>query len=317
LFTDGLGAFWGEMKKTPKGMFERLNWLQVENEMLGLHESSHLKGHVKYAPEGLMNRAWMRDANLATLGKSNHFSELQVIKEIVDRKKAYELGLKVGDVVSMTHTGSREVGFHVGNRWMDRAREEYPKDQKYNKNKTFALEGELAYEYLTAMHTAAHYATANRALIAECVRQRAFEVYGATDNRLIVDVPHNICLKEDIGNVHRKGATPAHEGSLLLIPGSMGTDSYLVSGLGSEKWLKSASHGAGRSFSRNQISFKGKKDSSLLGLEGVECITLKEERKIEEAPGAYKEIGPIISSQTEEGNIAVVAIFSPLVTFKA
>ena len=65
------------------------------------------------------------------------------------------------------------------------------------------------------------------------------------------------------------------------------------------------------------MSFKGKKDKDLLKLDGVECITLKEERKIEEAPGAYKEIGPVINSQVEEGLVNVVAIFYPLVTFKA
>jgi tRNA-splicing ligase RtcB len=61
----------------------------------------------------------------------------------------------------------------------------------------------------------------------------------------------------------------------------MGDDSYLLSGLGNEKWVRSASHGAGRNISRNEMSFKGKKDKDLLRLDGVECITLKEERKIE------------------------------------
>jgi tRNA-splicing ligase RtcB len=65
------------------------------------------------------------------------------------------------------------------------------------------------------------------------------------------------------------------------------------------------------------MTFKGKKNQNLLGLDGVECITLKEERKIEEAPGAYKEIGPVIQSQVEEKTVEVVAVFSPLVTFKA
>jgi len=219
--------------------------------------------------------------------------------------------------MGMVHTGSRDVGFYVGNRWMDKAQAEYPKTLKYPENKTFALEGELANEYLIAMQTASHYATTNRALISELIRSRTKQIWGKEYNHLITDVPHNIIIKEDIGNVHRKGSTPAYEGDLLLIPGSMGDDSYLLSGLGNQKWLKSASHGAGRSMSRNEMSFKGKKDSNLLRLEGVECITLKEERKIEEAPGAYKEIGPIIQSQVEEGLVNVIAIFSPLVTFKA
>lgn len=317
MFSGGLGDFWEEMKKTPKGMFEKIDYNQVMSELDKLHSSAFTKGNTMYAPENLMNREWMRDPSLATLGSSNHFLEFQVVKEIVDRKKAYELGLKVGQVMCMIHTGSRDVGFYVGGHWMEQARKAFPKDQKFPNNKAFALEGELAGEYLQAMTTAAHYATTNRALIAEIIRQRIIQVYNKYDNHLVIDVPHNIVIQEDIGNVHRKGATPAYEGQLLLIPGSMGHDSYLLNGLGNEKWLKSASHGAGRSLSRNQMSFKGKKDKNALGLEGVECITLKEERKIEEAPGAYKEIGPVINSQVEEKTVDVVAVFSPIMTFKA
>lgn len=318
MFKYGLPGFWDEIKKTPKGIFSQIDFLKVEDEVYKLHSSSLLLGDTKYAPENLMNRDWMRDPNLATLGGGNHFFELQVVKEIVDRKKAYELGIKVGDVMGMVHTGSRDVGYYVGNRWVDRAKQAYPKNIKHPENKIFALEGALAHEYLLAMQSASHYATTNRALICEIVRQRSFQLWGADiNNNLITDVPHNIVIKEEIGNVHRKGATPAYKNELLLIPGSMGDDSYLLSGMGSEKWLQSASHGAGRNISRNEISFKGKKNKDFLRLEGVECITLKEERKIEEAPGAYKDIGPVIQSQVEEGLLNVIAIFSPLVTFKA
>ena len=317
MFKYGLSGFWDEMRKTPKGIFANIDYNKVEEEIYRLHGSAFVLGDTKYAPENLMNREWMRDPNLGTLGSGNHFSEFQVVKEIVDRKKAYELGIKVGDVMNMVHTGSRDVGFYVGSRWSDRAKSAYPKNIKQPENKVFALEGELAQEYLVAMQTASHYATTNRALISEIVRQRAIQVFGKDSNHLITDVPHNIVIKEEIGNVHRKGATPAYKDELLLIPGSMGDDSYLLSGLGNEKWVRSASHGAGRNISRNEMSFKGKKDKDLLRLDGVECITLKEERKIEEAPGAYKEIGPVINSQVEEGLVNVVAIFSPLVTFKA
>ncbi|MEG1349931.1 MAG: RtcB family protein, partial [Hafnia sp.] len=164
----------------------------------------------------------------------------------------------------------------------------------------------------------AHYADANRALIAEIVRQRTRQVFGPSlEASLIVDVPHNIVLREDGNNVHRKGATPAYAGQPLLIPGSMGHDSYLLNGLGNEKWMKSASHGAGRSMSRSEILFKSKKDRSILGLEGVQCITTKEERLVEEAPGAYKAIGAVIRSQVEEETVSVIARFSPILTFKA
>lgn len=317
LFQDGLGGFWTEMQKTPMGIFDKINYKQVFDELNNLHISAFETGNAKYAPENLMNREVMRDPSLGTIGSGNHFMEIQVVKEIVDRKKAYELGFKVGDVVAMVHTGSRDVGFYVGNRWMDRAKEAFPKGVKHPENKIYGLDGELAHEYIHAMHSASHYATANRALLAEVVRQRSIQVFGKNYNRLIVDVPHNIILKEKCGNVHRKGATPAYENQLLLIPGSMGAESYLLNGLGNDKWLQSASHGAGRSVSRNKMTFKGKKDPKMLGLEGVECITLKEERKIEEAPGAYKEIGPVIQSQVEEKTVEVIAVFYPLVTFKA
>lgn len=321
LFQDGLSAFWNEMskEKNHRGIFSKIDFKKVENELYKLHESAFISGNSKYAPEALTHRDWMRDPSFGTLGGGNHFCEFQVISQIKDKRKAFELGLKVGDVVYMIHTGSRDVGFFVGNRWMDKAKELYPAGIKHPKNKIYAIEDDFVEDYLQAMHSAAHYATANRAIIAEVIRQRINEVVvnAIADNDLITDVPHNIILKEKIGNVHRKGATPAYEGQLLLIPGSMGHDSYLLSGLGNDKWLQSASHGAGRNYSRNTISFKGKKDFSLLGLDGIECITLKEERMIEEAPAAYKEIGEVIRTQVEEEIVDPVAVFSPLLTFKA
>lgn len=320
LFDNGIGDFFEVMEKSKKeGIFSQIDFEQIKNEFARLHLSAFEKGSSNDAPEALQNmsRDLIRDPSMGTLGGGNHFCEVQVITEIVDKRKAYEYGLKVGQLVVMIHTGSRDVGFYVGSRWADKAKQKWPSTHKYPDSKIFPVLGDMAQQYLTAMHSAAHYATLNRALIAELVRQRTKEVFGDLDCPLIVDVPHNIVLKEDIGNVHRKGATPAYAGQDLLIPGSMGHDSYLLSGLGNESWLSSASHGAGRSISRNEISFKAKKDKSILGLDNVECITLKEERMIEEAPAAYKEIGPVIQSQVEEKTVSVIARFSPILTFKA
>lgn len=321
LFTGGLGDFWKAVSsENPGGIFSKLDFGQLDKELSRLHPSSFVRGKAEYAPEALQNeqRKILRDPGIGSIGGGNHFVEVQVVTELVDRRACFEYGLSVGQVVFMIHTGSRDVGFYVGRRWMDKAKELWPKGIKHPESKIFALVGEMADEYLLAMHAAAHYADANRALIAELVRMRSREVFGAhMEAPLIADVPHNIVLRENGNNVHRKGATPAYEGQPLLIPGSMGHDSYLLKGLGNQKWACSASHGAGRAMSRSDIIFKSKKDRSILGLDGVECITTKEERMIEEAPGAYKEIGSVIKSQVEEKTIGIIARFSPILTFKA
>lgn len=103
------------------------------------------------------------------------------------------------------------------------------------------------------MGTAARYAWLNRVVLAEMVRKERAELTGATGSTLVVDVPHNVVLRENGMNLHRKGATPAREGDFALIPGSMGDASFLVTGLGHPDWLWSCSHGAGRSVRRQAV----------------------------------------------------------------
>ena len=94
----------------------------------------------------------------------------------------------------MIHTGSRDVGFHVGSRWMDRARRS-AQGPEASGQQALRLAGELADEYLTAMGTAARYAWANRMVLGEMVRQEMAAV-GGLRARLVVDVPHNVVLRE-------------------------------------------------------------------------------------------------------------------------
>lgn len=318
LFENGLGDFWEVMRETRQGLFEKVNFEQVSAETARLHASSFVRGNAAYAPEVLQDtrRGLLRDPGLATQGAGNHFVELQYVAEVLDRHRAYELGVRQGQLAVMVHTGSRDVGFYVGRRWMDRAKAEWPKGLKHPESGLYGLVGPLAKEYLTAMHAAAHYADANRALVLELVRQRVRQVFGDQAMPLICDVPHNIVLTEAEGNVHRKGATPAHAGQPLLIPGSMGDDSYLLDGLGHPRWSSSASHGAGRAVSRTEMNWKAKK-GGVQSKHQFECVTLKEERRVEEAPSAYKPIGPVITSQVEEGLVTPVARLTPLLTFKA
>jgi tRNA-splicing ligase RtcB (3'-phosphate/5'-hydroxy nucleic acid ligase) len=98
----------------------------------------------------------------------------------------------------------------------------------------------------------------------------------------------------------------------------MGTASYLLVGKGNPRFCSSASHGAGRLRSRFDLTRAGAKESDeSLGLTGVDCITLREERRIEEAPAAYKPINPVIDAQVEAGLVEVVAQLQPILTFKA
>ena len=213
----------------------------------------------------------------------------------------------------MIHSGSRDLGFHVGGRWMDRARAEWPQGLRHPESSLYGLAGPLAAEYLEAMGVAARYAWANRVVLAEMVRKELAELTGETRSSLVVDVPHNVVLQEQGLNIHRKGATPAREGDLALIPGSMGDSSYVVSGLGHADWLWSCSHGAGRRMRRQQMR-QLKPDVSGASWH---CVTLREERRIEEAPTAYKPIGPVIEAQQQAGLIHGVARLRPWITFKA
>ena len=98
----------------------------------------------------------------------------------------------------------------------------------------------------------------------------------------------------------------------------MGAPSYLLKGLGNERFLSSASHGAGRAKSRFAMSRKGAcRDEDSLGLAGVDCITLREERRIEEAPAAYKPIRSVIDAQVNAKMVEIVARLQPVLTFKA
>lgn len=274
-------------------------------------------GAARHAPQAFTGErhATFRDPCLGTPGSGNHFVELQVVDEVLDRHAAFRAGMKAGDVVVMIHSGSRDLGFYVGQAWMDRAKAEWPRGLRHPESGLYGLEGPLAHEYLQAMGVAARYAWANRVVLAELVRKDLEDTLGASGSRLVVDVPHNVVLREHGMNVHRKGATPAHEGDFALIPGSMGDASFLVTGMGHADWLHSCSHGAGRRMRRQEV--RALRAEAAAGSQSWQCVTLREERRIEEAPHAYKPIGPVIEAQEDAGLIRAAVRLRPWVTFKA
>ena len=234
-------------------------------------------------------------------------------------------GVKAGQLAFMIHSGSRGVGKHVGAAWRDKARVAWPKGQPHPEEGLFALSladhPELVAGYLEAEATAANYGFVNRLLLAELLRLRLRQVFGAgLAAPLVYDLPHNITLPAEGPArrwITRKGACPADAGQPVIIPGSMGAPSYLAVGRGAPALLSSASHGAGRARSRFMMSNHTEQDERALGLTGVDCITLREERRVEEAPAAYKPIGPVIECQVAARTIDVVARLRPLMTFKA
>jgi tRNA-splicing ligase RtcB (3'-phosphate/5'-hydroxy nucleic acid ligase) len=314
LFDVGPLALIDELR--PEGLWAAVDRTRLEEEIgraIGLAE---LRGQARHAPDAFVDRReTFRDPCLGTPGSGNHFVELQVVDEVLDRHAAYAAGLKVGDVVVMIHSGSRDLGFHVGTRWMDRARAAWPAGMKHPASRLYALTGPLAEEYLQAMGVAARYAWLNRVVLGELVRKVFAEGFGAAHSRLVVDMPHNVVLAEHGMNIHRKGATPAREGDLALIPGSMGDHSFVAKGLGHAQWLWSCSHGAGRRVRRQEMRSRAPVPTD--SAQEWRCVTLREERRLEEAPEAYKPIGPVIDSQVEAGLISTVVRLRPWVTFKA
>jgi tRNA-splicing ligase RtcB len=314
LFDDGPEAFIGSLHDD--GIWGRVDKDRLLRELSACIGLSEFGGGLQYAPEALIgSREVIRDPCIGTTGSGNHFVEIQLVDAALDRHLSYQHGLVPGEVVVMIHSGSRDFGFFVGGRWMDRAKAAWPKGVRHPQSGLYGLTGQLALDYLDAMGVAARYAWANRVVLAELVRDCLTEVLAEDKSTLVVDVPHNVVLREHGMNIHRKGATPARLGDLALIPGSMGDHSYVASGLGNPDWLWSCSHGAGRSVRRQAMrAIRPEHHQDDLSWQ---CVTLREERRIEEAPSAYKKIGPVITAQEEAGLLRSVARLKPLLTFKA
>ncbi len=332
LFQYGIPGWLDRMLDAPTGSFVKSNFDQLSGEIDRVYLGGSMNGAIRWAPEELIpDEGVVRDGGLATIGGGNHFVEIQVVEAVEDRATAYLWGVREGQLAFTIHSGSRNVGKYIGGMWRDLAQAAWPKGYPYPDYRLFPLSveanPELVRNYLEAEATAANYGFINRLLLAELLRLRLREVYGDIEAPLVYDLPHNITLgetrithgkltKEDLW-VTRKGACPAYLGQPVIIPGSMGTTSYLVVGKGNQAFCCSASHGAGRLKSRFEMSRRGAiHTEENLGLTGVDCITLREERRIEEAPAAYKPIQPVIDVQVEAGMISVVAKLKPILTFK-
>jgi len=281
---------------------------------------------------------------VGTLGSGNHFLEIQKVKEIYDEKAAEVFGLFKNQVTIMIHTGSRGLGHQVATdyikeflRLMDKYQIKVP-DREFACVPFKSPEGE---RYFKAMACAANYAWANRGMIAYFVRKAYKKIIGEKSKlKVLYDVAHNIIKKEKYfidGKekeviVHRKGATRAFPknhpeipekfkeiGQPVLIPGSMGTASYVLKGTEkAEESFYSTCHGAGRTMSRHQAIRSLSADDIIKELEkkGIVIKCYSKKGLLEEAPQAYKNIDEVIDVVHHAGLSLKVAKLQPLAVIK-
>ncbi len=285
---------------------------------------------------------------LGSLGSGNHFLEIQVVDEIYNEEVAKIYGLEKGMIVIMVHTGSRGCGHQVCSdylRLMDKAYKNYKIDIADRQLACAPLDSKEAQSYLKAMYAAANYAWANRQMITHWIRESFEEVLGKSardmDMQIVYDVAHNIAKEETHdfkGNdmevlVHRKGATrafgPGREevplkyrevGQPVLIPGTMGTASYVLHGTQTamEETFGSTAHGAGRILSRSQAKKDYKPEDIVNNMEsnGIKIKATSKNVIAEEAPGAYKDVDSVVRVSDSTGIAKLVAKVKPLAVTK-
>jgi tRNA-splicing ligase RtcB (3'-phosphate/5'-hydroxy nucleic acid ligase) len=262
-------------------------------------------------------------AQLGTSGSGNHFAELVVGERVQTEDGGWRIedrrnldppsSIAIPDRFCglLTHSGSRGVGYAIANNYIRVAAQETAKRARAPKMYEWLdLDGEAGQEYWAAMELAGAFAQACHEVIHESFARRAgLEPLAAVQNH------HNFAWRHGDLVIHRKGATPAEIGVLGVIPGSMGSASYLVEGLGAEEALWSASHGAGRRGSRtaarNSISMRDVR--AWLAEQDV----LVEGLSVDESPQAYKDIERVMRVQVEAGLIRPLARMRPVAVIMA
>lgn len=276
---------------------------------------------------------------LGTLGGGNHFLEIQRVQAIFDAGAARALGLSLDRITVLIHTGSRGLGHQVCTdhvRRMDASLGRYAITLPDRQLACAPLSSGEGQDYLSAMSAAANFAFANREVLTHRVREifAAMTRNGRLD--LVYDVAHNVAKLEDhLGRrvcVHRKGATRAFGpgnpelpdayraiGQPVLIPGSMGTASFVLVGRGaSELSFSSACHGAGRAMSRtaSKQMVRGRQLRKELEARGIAVRCPSNAELAEEAPSAYKDVERVVDVIERAGIATKVARLVPIGVLK-
>ena len=294
-------------------------------------------GKMKSAdPSKVSENAFKRGSpQLGSLGAGNHFLEIQRVEKIYDMETAKAFGIEQeNQIMIMIHTGSRGLGHQVASDYLrEMERSLCPEKIKKLPDRELIyaeFQSKLGQDYFSAMSAAANYAFSNRQMITHWIRESMSKVLKKDADKLgtetIYDVCHNVgkIEKHKIEGkmkkvvIHRKGATrafpPGHEdvpkiyrnvGQPVLIPGSMGTASYILAGTHKSMELSfgSTAHGAGRSMSRIQSvkSFRGEHVKNDLEKKGISLRAMSWKVVAEEAPQAYKDIDEVVKVSNDVG----------------
>ncbi|KUK98099.1 MAG: hypothetical protein XE06_0123 [Anaerolineaceae bacterium 46_22] len=300
-------------------------------------------------PSKLSERALSRGrTQLGTLGGGNHFIEVDIVAKVFDEEAAKVMGLYPGKIAAQIHTGSRGFGHQICTdyvRQLQNAVRKYGISLPDKQLVCAPIQSSEGQDYLGAMRCGANFAFLNRQLLTNRLRE-AFEkvLAGKVDDwhlKQVYDIAHNIGKfekhvvngEEKLVCVHRKGATrafgPGSEGipddyaeigQPVLVPGSMGTASWVLTGteLSMARSFGSSCHGAGRVMSRSQAKREvwGEDLLKHLEKEGIEIRAGSMAGLAEEAPQAYKDVDLVVESVVGAGIAKKVAVLHPLVVIK-
>ena len=300
-------------------------------------------------PDAVSARAYERGKDqLGTLGSGNHFLEVQYVEEVLLPEAAGRFGLHEGQVTVMIHSGSRGLGHQVCTDYlqvMDHAVKKMGLELPDRQLACAPLESAEGRGYMAAMACACNYAVANRQALMHWAR-RSFEQQFSSSERdlgmdLLFDVSHNVARVEahQVDGkrmelcVHRKGATAsfpaghpdvprayAEVGQPVIIPGDMGTCSYVL--VGTEEAMResfgSTCHGAGRAMSRSKAkkTVRGSELRQRLASQGILVTAGKDSMLAEEAPEAYKDVSRVVDICEGAGLSRKVARLKPMAVLK-
>jgi tRNA-splicing ligase RtcB len=300
-------------------------------------------------PNKVSDKARKRGApQLGSLGSGNHFLEIQKVAEIHDDEAAKRMGIKEGTITILIHCGSRGFGHQVCSDYLRVAEQAMEKYNIHLPDRELACvpnNSEEGESYRKAMFAALNFAWSNRQMITHWTRKSFERVFNQTesdlDMKLVYDVAHNIAKveKHRVGGeerklvVHRKGATRAFPsnrdeipskyrdlGQPVLVPGSMGTSSWILLGKPNSMDLSfgSTAHGAGRTMSRSKARRNYTEDyvKKSLNDKGIFIKALTRDGVVEETPEAYKDVDAVVNVSHNLGIATKVAKLVPIGVIK-